>query len=153
MAARTLTLNQVVDQIKAVAQAHEQINTVYYGDFDEFLGESADNVYPAMYFDSTNASISANTLTLNFSLYFFDRMLPEKINETEAVSDQLSIAQDILAQLMYQEFEFEMSDSVQLTFITEDTPDNLVAVKADISLDLPFTANRCQVPTTYQYND
>lgn len=153
MAARTLTLNQVVKQIKAIAEAHEQINTVYYGDFDEFLGESADNVYPAMYFDSTNASISANTLTLNFSLYFFDRMLPEKINETEAVSDQLSIAQDILAQLMYQEFEFEMSDSVQLTFITEDTPDNLVAVKADISLDLPFTANRCQVPTTYQYND
>lgn len=153
MAARTLTLNQVVDQIRAVAQAHEQINTVYYGDFDEFLGESADNVYPAMYFDSTNANISTRTLTLNFSLYFFDRMLPEKINETEAVSDQLSIAQDILAQLMYNEFEFEMSDQVALTFITEDTPDNLVAVKADISLDLPFTSDRCVVPTTYQYPD
>ena len=151
MAARTLTLNQVVQQIKAIAQAHEQINTVYYGDFDEFLGESADNVYPAMYFDSTNASISTRTLTLNFSLYFFDRMLPEKTNETEAVSDMLSVAQDILAQLMYQEFEFEMSESVTLTFITEDTPDNLVAVKADISLELPFSADRCQVPTSYQY--
>lgn len=151
MAARTLTLNQVVSQIKAIAEAHEQLNTVYYGDFDEFLGESADNVYPAMYFDSTNASISTSTLTLNFSLYFFDRMLPEKINETEAVSDMLSVAQDIIAQLLYQEFEFEMSDSVQLTFITEDTPDNLIAVKADISLELPFTSDRCQVPTSYQY--
>lgn len=151
MAARTLTLNQVVSQIKAIAEAHSQINTVYYGDFDEFLGESADNVYPAMYFDSTNANLSARTLTLNFSLYFFDRMLPEKINETEAVSDMLSVAQDILAQLLYQEFEFEMSENVTLTFITEDTPDNLVAVKADISLDLPFTADRCQVPTSYQY--
>jgi hypothetical protein len=151
MAARTLTLNQVVSQIKAIAEAHSQINTVYYGDFDEFLGESADNVYPAMYFDSTNASLSTRTLTLNFSLYFFDRMLPEKINETEAVSDMLSVAQDILAQLLYEEFEFEMSENVTLTFITEDTPDNLVAVKADISLDLPFTADRCQVPTSYQY--
>jgi len=151
MAARTLTLNQVVSQIKAIAEAHQQINTVYYGDFDEFLGESADNVYPAMYFDSTNASIATSTLTLNFSLYFFDRMLPEKINETEAVSDMLSVAQDIIAQLLYQEFEFEMNESVQLTFITEDTPDNLVAVKADISMDLPFTSNRCQVPTSYQY--
>jgi hypothetical protein len=153
MAARTLTLNQVVNQIKAIAEAHEQINTVYYGDFDEFLGESADNVYPAMYFDSTNANIATRTLTLNFSLYFFDRMLPEKTNETEAVSDMLSVAQDILAQLMYNEFEFEMSDSATLTFITEDTPDNLVAVKADISLDLPFTSDRCQVPTQYQYPD
>jgi len=151
MAARTLTLNQVVKQIKAIAEAHEQINTVYYGDFDEFLGESADNVYPAMYFDSTNANISTRTLTLNFSLFFFDRMLPEKINETEAVSDQLSIAQDIIAQLLFQEFEFEMSENVALTFITEDTPDNLIAVKADISLELPFTSDRCQVPTSYQY--
>lgn len=151
MAARTLTLNQVVAQIKAIAEAHEQINTVYYGDFDEFLGESADNVYPAMYFDSTNASLSTRTLTLNFSLYFFDRMLPEKINETEAVSDMLSVAQDIIAQMLFQEFEFEMNESVQLTFITEDTPDNLVAVKADISMDLPFTADRCQVPSTYQF--
>lgn len=151
MAARTLTLNQVVAQIKAIAQAHEQINTVYYGDFDEFLGESADNVYPAMYFDSTNASLSNRTLTLNFSLYFFDRMLPEKINETEAVSDMLSVAQDIIAQMLFQEFEFEMNESVQLTFITEDTPDNLVAVKADISMDLPYTADRCQVPSTYQF--
>lgn len=152
MAARTLTLNQVVDQIKAIAEAHEQINTVYYGDFDEFLGESADNVYPAMYFDSTNASLSTRTLTLNFSLYFFDRMLPEKINETEAVSDMLSVAQDIIAQMLFQEFEFEMNESVQLTFITEDTPDNLVAVKADISMDLPFTADRCQVPSTFQFS-
>ncbi|CAB4152981.1 hypothetical protein UFOVP617_43 [uncultured Caudovirales phage] len=151
MAARTLTLNQVVSQIKAIAEAHQQINTVYYGDFDEFLGESADNVYPAMYFDSTNANISTRTLTLNFSLFFFDRMLPEKINETEAVSDQLSIAQDIIAQLLFQEFEFEMSENVALTFITEDTPDNLIAVKADISLELPFTSDRCQVPTSYQY--
>ena len=151
MAARTLTLNQVVDQIKAIAEAHKQINTVYYGDFDEFLGESADNVYPAMYFDSTNASLSTRTLTLNFSLYFFDRMLPEKINETEAVSDMLSVAQDIIAQMLFQEFEFEMNESVQLTFITEDTPDNLVAVKADISMDLPFTADRCQVPSTFQF--
>lgn len=151
MAARNLTLNQVVSQIKQIAEAHEQINTVYYGDFDEFLGESADNVYPAMYFDSTDASLSRQVLTMNFSLYFFDRMLPEKINETEAVSDMLSVAQDIVAQLLYQQFEFEMQDNVNLTFITEDTPDNLVAVKADISLEIPFLANRCAVPTTYQY--
>jgi len=151
MAARTLTLNQVVSQIKAIAEAHQQINTVYYGDFDEFLGESADNVYPAMYFDSTNANISTRTLTLNFSLYFFDRMLTEKINETEALSDMLSVTQDIIAQLLYQEFEFEMSENVSLTFITEDTPDNLIAIKADISLELPFTSDRCVIPTQYQY--
>jgi hypothetical protein len=151
MAAKTLTLNQIVNQVKAIAEAHEQINTVYFGDFDEFLGESADNIYPAMYFDVVPSNISTRTLTLNFTLYFFDRMLSEKVNETEALSDMLSVAQDILAQLMYNEFEFEMSTNVSLTPITEDTPDNLVAWKADISLNLPFTSDRCQVPTSYQY--
>ena len=78
MAARTLTLNQVVKQIKEIAEAHDQINTVFYGDFDEFLGMSADNVYPAMYFDLTTANIAGRNLNLGFSLYFFDRMLAEK---------------------------------------------------------------------------
>lgn len=151
MAARTLTLNQVVKQIKEIAEAHDQINTVFYGDFDEFLGMSADNVYPAMYFDLTTANIAGRNLNLGFSLYFFDRMLAEKSNETEALSDLLSITQDIIAQLRFNEFEFEMSDNTTLTPITEDTPDLLVAFKADISLELPFTADRCQVPSSYQY--
>ena len=151
MALKVLTLNQVVAQIKQIAEAHQQINTVFYGDFDEFLGMSADNVYPAMYFDVTSASISGRNLDLNLSLFFFDRMLPEKSNELEAVSDQLNIAQDIIAQLRFNEFDFEMQESTQLTFITEDTPDNLVAVKADIVVELPFTADRCQVPSSYQY--
>jgi hypothetical protein len=38
-----------------------------------------------------------------------------------------------------------------LTFFTEDTPDLLAGVRADISIELPYTANRCQIPTTYAY--
>lgn len=153
MAARTLTLNQVTSQIRAIAEAHKQINTVKDGDLDEFLGESADNVYPAMYFDVAPSNISTRTLTLNFDLFFFDRLLPERTNEKEIMSDLLSIAQDIIAQLMYNEFEFEMSPNVPLTPVTEDTPDNLVAWQASISLNLPFTSDRCQVPTDYNYPD
>jgi hypothetical protein len=151
MAARTLTLNQIVDQIKAIAEAHKQINTVKFGDLDEFLGESADNVYPAMYFDIAPSNLSTRSLNLNFDFFFFDRLLPERTNETEIMSDILSIAQDIMAQLMFNEFEFTVSENVPLTPVTEDTPDNLVAWQASISFILPFTADRCQVPTSYQY--
>jgi flagellar basal body-associated protein FliL len=34
MAAKTLTLNQIVSQVKAIAEAHQQIKNVYFGDFD-----------------------------------------------------------------------------------------------------------------------
>lgn len=145
------TLNQVVQTIEGLGEAHQQIKTVFFGNLVDFLSKGSDNVYPAMFFDLTGSSISGTTLTLNFGLYFMDRMLAEQSNETEVLSDQLSIAQDIVAQLKFNYFDFEIQDSVNMTFFTEDTPDLLAGVKADISLDLPFTADRCQVPSDYQY--
>ena len=145
------TLNQVVATIQQIGQAHRQIKTVYFGNLLDFLSKGSDNVYPALFFDLTGSSISGTTLTMDFSLYFFDRMLAEQSNETEVLSDQLSIAQDIVAQLKFNEFDFVIQDSVPLQYFTEDTPDLLAGVRADVSLDLPFTADRCQVPTTYQY--
>jgi len=41
--------------------------------------------------------------------------------------------------------------SATLTFFTEDTPDLLAGVRADITLELPYTSNRCIVPSTYTY--
>jgi hypothetical protein len=145
------TLNQVVATIQAIGQAHKQINTVYFGNLLDFLSKGSDNVYPAMFFDLTGSSISGTTLTMDFSLYFLDRMLAEQSNETEVLSDQLSVAQDIVAQLKYNDFDFEIQDSVALQFVTENTPDLLAGVVANVSLDLPFTADRCVVPTDYQY--
>ena len=145
------TLNQVVATIQAIGQAHKQINTVYFGNLLDFLSKGSDNVYPAMFFDLTGSSISGTTLTMEFSLYFLDRMLAEQSNETEVLSDQLSVAQDIIAQLKYNDFDFEIQDSVPLQYVTENTPDLLAGVVANVRLDLPFTADRCVVPTDYQY--
>lgn len=145
------TLNQVVQTIKEIGEAHGQIKTVFFGNLVDFLSKGSDNVYPAMFYDLTGSSISGTTLTMNFSLYFMDRMLAEQSNETEVLSDQLSIAQDIIAQLKFNDFDFYIQENVTLTYFMEDTPDLLAGVKADISLDLPFNADRCQVPSDYQY--
>lgn len=145
------TLNQVIKTVKDIAEAHDQINTVYFGNLVDFLSKGSENVYPAMFYDLTGSSISGTTLTMNFSLYFMDRMVAEQTNQTEVLSDQLSIAQDIVAQLKFNAFDFAIQENVTLTYFTEDTPDLLAGVRAEVSLDLPFTADRCQVPTNYQY--
>lgn len=145
------TLNQVVETIKQIGEAHGQIKTVYFGNLADFLSKGSDNKYPALFYDLTGSSISGTTLTMNFDLYFMDRMLAEQSNETEVLSDQLSIAQDIIAQLKFNDFVFDIQDNVTLTYFTENTPDLLAGVMAGISLDLPFTADRCQVPSDYQY--
>jgi hypothetical protein len=145
------TLNQIVQTITNLANAHQQIESVYFGDFPDYLSRGTDNVYPSLYFDLTGGQIQERSLVLNFSLYFFDRMLHEETNETEVLSDMLEVCQDIIAQLRHQNFEFDEGLSATLSFFTEDTPDLLAGVRADITLDLPFLANRCVVPSTYEY--
>lgn len=146
-----MTLNQIVKTITDLGNAHQQIESVYFGDLADYLSRGTDNVYPSLYFDLIGGSVQERSVVLNFSLYFFDRMLHEETNETEVLSDMLQVCQDIIAQLRYNYFEFDEGMSATLTFFTEDTPDLLAGVRADISLDIPYIANRCEVPSTYSY--
>lgn len=146
-----MTLNQIVTTLTNLGNAHQQIKSVYFGDLMDYLSRGTENVYPSLYVDLTGGNVAERGVTLNFSLYFFDRMLHEETNETEVLSDMLEVCQDIIAQLRSQSFDFDEGLSATLTFFTEDTPDLLAGVRADISLELPFIANRCQVPSTYTY--
>lgn len=145
------TLNQIVKTITDLGNAHQQIKSVYFGDIADYLSRGTENIYPSLYFDLTGGNIQDKSLVLNFSLYFMDRMLHEETNETEVMSDMLEICQDIIAQLRYNNFEFDEGLSATLNFFTEDTPDLLAGVRADITIDIPFIANRCVVPSSYSY--
>jgi hypothetical protein len=150
MAIKQLTLNQTIKLISDLASAHEQINTVYFGDVWEFLNQ-ADNVYPAMFYSLTGSSIANKELTLNFSLYFLDRQLHDESNENDVLSDQLLIAQDIVSMMRYPKFDWEIGDSVNLEFFTEKEEDYLAGVKADVTVSFPMLSDRCQVPTNFNY--
>lgn len=150
MAIKQLTLNQTVKLIRDIALSHDQINTVYFGDVWEFLAQT-DNVYPAMFYSLTGSQISGKELTMSFSLFFLDRQLQDETNETEVLSDQLLIAQDIVSMLRHPNFSWNIGDSVTLEFFTENEKDYLAGVKADISVIYPMLSNRCQVPSNFNY--
>lgn len=147
----TPTLNNIVKTITDLGNAHQQIKSVYFGDLVDYLSRGTENVYPSLFFDLTGGNIVEKSVVLNFSLYFFDRVLHEQTNETEVLSDMLEICQDIIAQLRSNTFEFDEGLSANLTFFTDDTPELLGGVRADISIDIPFLANRCVVPSSYTY--
>lgn len=146
-----MTLNQVIKQIEDLGNAHQQIKSTFYGSAFDFLSKGSDALYPAFLFDINNASINGKTLTLSFSLFFMDRMLPEESNFQDVLSDQLLTAQDILAQLTYNDFDFVLQDTATLNSFIENTPELLAGWQTDISLDLPYIYNRCEVPTDYNY--
>lgn len=150
MAIKQLTLNQTIKLISDLGSAHEQINTVYFGDVWEFLAQT-DNIYPAMFYTLTGSSISGKQLNLDFSLFFLDRQLQDESNENEVLSDQLLIAQDIISMMRYPKFDWEISDQVTMEFFTEKEEDYLAGVKADLTVTFPMLSDRCQVPTDFNY--
>ena len=145
-----MTLNQLVKQINQIATDHEQINFVYFGDVWERLS-NGEVTYPAMFYTLTGGNALAKHITYSFSLYCMDRMLSEETNETEVLSDMTLVAQDLLAQLRYPKFEWVISDNAPITFYTESDPDYLAGVKLDVTFQLPFLNDRCQIPTIYTY--
>jgi hypothetical protein len=152
MAIKQLTLNQTIKQIRDIALSHDQINTVYFGDVWEFLAQS-DNVYPAMFYSLTGSNISGKNLAMNFSLFFLDRQLQDESNETDVLSDQLLVAQDIFAMISYPKFDWEIDQNVNIEFFTENEKDYLAGVKFDIVLNYPIINDRCQVPSSFSYPD
>ena len=148
----SLTLNQITKQITTLGNDHEQINFVYFGDVWERLS-NGEVTYPAMFYTLTGATINAKNITYNFSLYFMDRMLMEESNETEVLSDMTLIGQDIVAQLRYPKAIWDIGDTAPLTYFTESDPDYLAGVKIDITMELPYLNDRCQIPSIYNYTE
>lgn len=144
-----MTLNQLVDHIQELGEKHWQIKKTYRGNLVDFL--SLENLYPAMNFDLNGANITGAQLTVNFALFFMDRVAQDQDNEMEVLSDQVLIAQDIIAQLRYPGEEFEINDNVQMTFFVDDTGDFLAGVRCDISINLGYISDRCQVPSDVTY--
>lgn len=147
-----LTLNQTVKLIREIAQSHNQINTIYFGDIWEFLAQP-DNVYPAMFFSLTGSSIAGKNLAMDFSLFFLDRQLQDETNETDVLSDQLLIGQDIYSMMRYPKFDWKLEENVAIEFFTENEKDYLAGVKLDITINYPMLTDRCQVPSSFSYPD
>jgi len=141
-----MTLNQIVKQITAFGNNHEQIKFVYFGDVWERLS-NGEVTYPAMFFNLNDAQILAKQIQYNFSIYVMDRMLMEETNETEVLSDMTLVGQDMVANLRDHIYSWVVSDNMPVTFYTESDPDYLAGVKIDFSLTLSSLNDTCQIPT------
>lgn len=147
-----MTINQVKKLLNDLADAHKQINDYGWGDVWE-LGESNSITYPLMYATIGQSQISGKTFNLNISLLFMDLVFGDDKNIDDVINDQMLICQDIIAQLRSDDFDFTLGTNVSINFFTERFSDLVAGVRADISFALPYIADRCAVPSTYQLTD
>jgi hypothetical protein len=140
------TLNQIINQLEAVQQSHAQLNGFGFGEVFE-LSTQQEN-YPLMWANVLTSNISEKTLTLNFGIMILDIVSDDSRNERDTMSDTLSISQDVIAMLENptNDDSFLIGDSVTLEPLFEAFPDKVNGWLMTLSFELPFEANRCQVP-------
>jgi hypothetical protein len=140
------TLNQIINQLESVQQSHAQLNGFGFGEvFD--LSTQQEN-YPLMWANVLTSNISEKTLTLNFGIMILDIVSDDSRNERDTFSDTLSISQDVIAMLEnpINDDSFLVGDSVTLEPLFEVFPDKVNGWLMTVAFELPFEANRCQVP-------
>ncbi len=140
------TLNQIINQLQSVQQSHAQLNGFGFGEVFE-LSTQQEN-YPLMWANVLTSNISEKTLTLNFGIMILDIVSDDSRNERDTMSDTLSISQDVIAMLENptNDDSFLVGDSVTLEPLFEAFPDKVNGWLMTLSFELPFEANRCQVP-------
>ena len=140
------TLNQIINQLEAVQQSHAQLNGFGFGEVFE-LSTQQEN-YPLLWANVLTSNISEKTLTLNFGIIILDIVSDDSRNERDTMSDTLSISQDVIAMLEnpINDDSFLVGDSVTLEPLFEAFPDKVNGWLMTLSFELPFEANRCQVP-------
>ena len=153
-----MTLNQILQRIKQLAENHPQINYFFVGAADEFLDQQ-DVTYPALFCElqpNANLDFDAKFLTYNFKIYIFDLLnVSDKalLNQWEVTSDTSSIAQDFLALITDNTFtDWYANSDYNLSIEEYKLQDLCCGVTFDVAIGIPFDANRCQVPTTYNWD-
>lgn len=144
-----MTLNQIVSQLNTIANNHAQIQTFGFGDVWE-ISTSGDIQYGLMWVTLEGVEVSTREKAeyYNFSLLFMDAVKNGEVNELEVLSDQLSIAKDVLATLKNPTYDWTFEDNVStLEDFTERFVDSVSGWKLNIRLKLPFTSDRCVIPT------
>ena len=147
-----MTIKEVKSLLNNLANDHKQINDFGWGDVWE-IGESKSITYPLMYCTIQNSSVSGKTFNLSLSIIFADLVFEDEKNEDDVISDQMLICQDIIAQLRSDTFDFTLGQSVAINFFTERLSDLVAGVQAEITLALPYVADRCAVPSDYSLID
>lgn len=152
-----MTLNQIVQRIKTIAEAHEQINTFVFGDLDEVLRSEV--IYPACFMPYPRERGNGSDLLMSCTLFFMDRVIvgggevDKTFNELEVTSDMREVAKDIYAQLRYQKFDprWNVQTDFAINLANEAQPDYLAGAQLEFTIKLPYNTDRCSVPTTYNY--
>lgn len=142
-----VTYYQIIDDLKGMAQAHEQINSFGFGDLTQMtmdIETKQSPIYTKLYVIPNDVSLDQNELTYNFQIIVADRLKDDYSNQRDVMNDTLEIMKDVFTFLYLSEYESEWDATVE-PFL-ERFEDVLAGWTMSLTITQPFDYNRCVVP-------
>lgn len=155
MVIRSYTLNQVVQRLRVIAEAHAQIETVFYGSVKRFFEKNTNVKYPALVFQISESPINQNKELFPVEMWYIDRLDLDRPDEhqLEVHSDSLSVTTDIVAKMKDENlFDWKVEPGINRDLFADDitgatnTVDFTAGVFMEVTLSTGLRLDRCAVP-------
>lgn len=123
------------------------IHTVIYGSPIEWMFQDKQPEFPIAAYDIGKGSLNIGRESVfNISLWFLDKSGREAEFETEVMSDQHSILNDIISELRNRQTKYLISENVAWDGIKEKMEDYLSGVSATFDLTVVSDFGACDFP-------
>ena len=137
-----MTLNQLIKEIKQIAQSHGQVNNFFFGEIWNYLETKTDHVSVLLTLNS--ARFNRGQMVFNFSMYVMDWVVQEGTNELDVLSDTIRIGRDIEAAI--RQLDIDMTDEIPCTPFIESFEDMLSGWKLDFDIATDYELDNCAAP-------
>lgn len=143
-----MTLNQVMDRVRIIAQNHSMVNYYYFGDPSEFLSQNEIPRHTSVLSALSSAKFlgdreSQTEIQLTISILDWT----SGDNVEDIWSDTLQIAHDILASLKDEiANDFLVNDDISLEPFSERMQDRLAGWTMTVGIQFDTPLNTCAIP-------
>lgn len=142
-----MNYNQIVTGIKTILESHPIIKEVRFMTPQEWLLRDSQPVFPvALYNINTGSFGKGLSLDYTCTFWFLDKSGQEAEFETEVISDQHSIALDIVNKLRNDASGYLIDDSVTWNAVSEKYEDYLSGIEITININVVSEYGNCDFP-------
>ena len=139
----------ILDDLKEVARAHEQINSYGFGDVTQLTLDIETNkepLYTRMWIIPGQTNLAQNELVYNFQIVITDIVEDDYSNQRDVMNDGLEICKDIFTVLYLSQYECNWNATCDPFLERFETV--LGGWTLNLQITQPFNYNRCVLPVT-----
>jgi len=142
-----MTYKQVKQNVQAILESHPMIRKVLFNTPTEWIYQEGSPDFPIALFSIDGGVLEPGYKTFNLSFWFLDRSGMDGEFEVDIVSDQVEIANDIVAKLKQSWINnWLIDENVSFDVIMEKFEDYLSGVKFTTTLKTANDYDTCAIP-------